>query len=285
MVICVNIGGHKDNRRALYFWLIIRIINSLSVWCYTCIKNESSYSTSLLVDEAYRQVDHDSDDKCECVFARVKGRARLYTGQLCKVERRKILRGCRSRWERNYCRMDVNGDQERREKSRRERAVSNHYLIRSTVSEMGPLINIIYDVNFCGEISFPRDTVLMILLLSARLSFAFLFNAAEIIRDTYRKERKNRRDESSCRCSPALFFAIAFKSCIRILRVISSSRRQRILGQQREREKERDEEEAKRMAFHMAYVIHHVCYLITAFAPRLAEPSSNDRAQWRYRHF
>lgn len=67
---------------------------------YTYIKNASSYSTSLFADdEAYRQIGHDSDDKCECVFARVKRGVRLYMGQLCKVERGgsgKILRGCRS---------------------------------------------------------------------------------------------------------------------------------------------------------------------------------------------
>lgn len=65
---------------------------------YTCIKNASSYFTSLFVDdEAYRRIGHDSDDKCECVFARARReRARLYTEQLCKVERRKwenIARG------------------------------------------------------------------------------------------------------------------------------------------------------------------------------------------------
>lgn len=43
---------------------------------YACIKNASSYSTSFSVDdEAYRRIGHDSDDKCEYIFARGKGEA------------------------------------------------------------------------------------------------------------------------------------------------------------------------------------------------------------------
>lgn len=62
-------------------------------------------------------------------------------------------RGIIVRWERNR-------DQERREREReRDRAaggsaVGDHYLIRSAVSEMEPLINIIYDVNSAARYRF-----------------------------------------------------------------------------------------------------------------------------------
>lgn len=107
-------------------------------------------------------------------------------------------------------------------------------------------------------------------------SFAFLFQRS----GNYTGQRKNRRDELSFVLS-GLFFAIALKSCFRILHVISSSsakdsRTTKKKEREREKGRERGREEG---AFHVAYVIHRVCYLITAFAPRLAEPSSNDRAQ------
>lgn len=55
-----------------------------------CIKNVSSYSISLFVDgEAYRQIGHDSNDKCECVLQGGKRGASIQGRRSCKVERRK----------------------------------------------------------------------------------------------------------------------------------------------------------------------------------------------------
>lgn len=127
---------------------------------YACIKNASSYSTSLFVhDEAYRQIGHDSGDKCEYIFAKGKRRARLYTGRLCKVERRKwenIAGVLVTMREKLLSDGRVNGT--KRGKRDRGSAVSDHYLIRSAVSEMKPLINIIYDVNSTTRCRFRETT-------------------------------------------------------------------------------------------------------------------------------
>lgn len=88
------------------------------------------------------------------VFLRGERRARLYAERLCKVERRKweniagVPVTMRGKLLSDGCKTEKRKDREReREGSRWWRAVSDHYLIRSAVSEMEPLINIIYDVN------------------------------------------------------------------------------------------------------------------------------------------
>lgn len=231
------------------------------------IKNASSYSTSFFVDdEAYRQIGHDSNDKCEYISAREKTGegSRVYTrGQLCKVERRK--------WE-NIAGVPVMKEEllsdgrkrKSRERRKRERdrggsAVSDHYLIRSAVSEMEPLINIIYDVNSAARYRF-REICRSNIIALRETEFTFLLR--QKLHGTREIDEKS-SGRSSLPVLADLFFAIASKSCFRILRVYLVVV---VVGNGFPSDKGKEKKRGKKKRT-FTYVIHRVCYLITVFAP------------------
>lgn len=113
----------------------------------------------------------------------------------------------------------------------------------------------------------------MILLLSARSSFAFLFQTQRKLHRTERRER-GKIVGTSFSSSPISFSRYSFK-----ILLPNSARYFVVVGKgfpdDKEKEKKREgerENERKRRAFHMAYVIHRVCYLITEFAPVWSSP-------------